>query len=539
MIKKAKSFLANHPRMRIVAILGGAICIFSVAMHVVNHKQVHKKPHTPASFAATQKVDLKNKLPKSFDHKKMLTKLSKQKDADIRNSKISHGATMIPGGWFNTHTDSIVTNAKNKDGKTITKSPAKTIAKNNTATTGQNKNQALAKKTNGVIKDTNKKVMSPDEFVKAMKAQEANIHPVAAHNYASYNNSRANNSHNNSHNNSYNNNRNLRDFSQKRLEEDNQRPLTQKQRMREQNKKQEINRVAGGLKAELDSATQNSENTPTPSFEDINQSAYVNTAKEAAQAKAAAKKAKDSQILIKAGTIYYAVTTNMVSSDQSNTPVLAQMINGPYRGAKLIGNFNTEGEKLVMQFNTMVMKSRKRSFSIGGAYAIDTKDGQLAVQTAVNHHYLKRYGALLASSFLKGLGEAVTPVNGISGSSTNLYCNDGGTVTTINGISMCVKNTHIYNPSQTTGYNGNNPNSVTGKVIALRGAGEIGNKLSDNVGQVFNTPITVTVAQGTLVGILFTHDTVIPAIDNGGAQDDPDYASSNNQGTLDFLKDND
>ena len=556
MINKAKSFLSNHPRMRIVVIIVGAISIFSVAMHVLNHKQENAKPKTPDSIVNTPQVNLKNKLPKTFDHKKELTRLSKQKDAQIRAAKISRGQSIIPKDWFSKNTDSIVTLPKNKDNNkkpTENNTPKATAEKKQNQK--QNQNQALANQTTQVVNNTDKKVMSPEEFVKAMKAQEANIHPVAAHNYAAdnnsrSNNSRSNNSNNNSYNNSYNNHHNLRDFSQRRLEGDNQRPLTQEQRMAEQNKKQEINRVAGGLKAELDSATQNSEENPTPSFEEINQSAYVNTAKEAAKAKAAAKKAKDSEILIKAGTIYYATTTNMVSSDQSNTPVLAQMISGPYRGAKLIGSFNTEGEKLVMQFNTMVMKNRKRSFGIGGAYAIDTKDGQLAVQTAVNHHYLKRYGSLLAASFLQGLGEAVTPVNGIIGSDTQVVCDDGYTpvnnTSSDGGSAYCICTStdnnacphgRSYPGNVFTGYNGNNPNSVTGKVIALRGLGQVGTNLADNVKQVFNTPITVTVAQGTLVGVLFTQDTVIPA--KNIVQDDPDYASSNNQSGLDFLKDND
>ena len=97
----------------------------------------------------------------------------------------------------------------------------------------------------------------------------------------------------------------------------------------------------------------------------------------------------------------------MVSSDQANTPVLAKMVTGPFRGANLIGGFNKEGDRLVMRFNTMVTKDRNKSFDIGTVYAIDTKNGQTAVQTGVDHHYLLRYGSLLAGDFLKGMGDAV------------------------------------------------------------------------------------------------------------------------------------
>ena len=193
---------------------------------------------------------------------------------------------------------------------------------------------------------------------------------------------------------------------------------------------------------------------------------------------------------------------------------MAQLITGPYKGSKLLGGFYTEKDKLLIRFNTMVMKSRANSFSLGKAYAIDTKDGQTAVETDVNHHYLLRYGSLFAAAFLEGIGNAYTP--------TPNYC--------------------VPDPTVPGGWNCNgggnvvNPNSVNTKVALMRGAGQIGQTLGQHIGKYFDTPPTVTVSQGTLVGILFMNDVTIPQIKT--AQLDPDYTPSSGA-DLSFLSDDD
>ena len=70
MIKKVKLFLSNHPRMRIVVILFGAIGIFSVAMNVMKYKEETVEPEAPASSIETQGVPLDNQLGKNISNSK-------------------------------------------------------------------------------------------------------------------------------------------------------------------------------------------------------------------------------------------------------------------------------------------------------------------------------------------------------------------------------------------------------------------------------------------------------------------------------------
>lgn len=140
------------------------------------------------------------------------------------------------------------------------------------------------------------------------------------------------------------------------------------------------------------------------------------TAAPAAQAAPARK----GPSLIRAGTIVPAVLLSSLDSDNPG-PVLAQIVSGPLAGTRVIGQFQSSDNKLVLTFHTLSSPT-VGSYSIT-AYAIDDKQ-QVGMATDVNSHAFKRYSLLLASSLLAGYGEAVgrsntTVVTGPFGSTTS------------------------------------------------------------------------------------------------------------------------
>lgn len=186
-------------------------------------------------------------------------------------------------------------------------------------------------------------------------------------------------------------------------------------------------------------------------------------------------------VAIKAGSIQFAVIDTALDSDQPGTPVLATIVMGPYKGAKLLGGFTTATDALVVQFNLMSIPSLSSSIGIN-AYAIDGKTANNAIATNVNNHYLLRYGMLFASAFLQGFGSAYQ---------NSSYCPPGTAQCTI---------------MSTNGNNAPPPADVTTKNAEYQGLGQVGETLGQVAASQFNTPPTITVAQGTGIGVLFMSD---------------------------------
>ncbi|NCX93728.1 MAG: hypothetical protein EBX40_03520 [Gammaproteobacteria bacterium] len=178
-------------------------------------------------------------------------------------------------------------------------------------------------------------------------------------------------------------------------------------------------------------------------------------------------------VQIKAGTILFAVLDTELNSDQDKTPVLATIVTGRYRGTKLLGTFERQDEKLVLHFTTMSIPDRDSSIGVN-AYAIDAKTAQNALASGVDHHYLLRYGSIFAAGFLQGFGNAYSQVNN--------YGDGAGLI-------------NVY-PSV----------APTTKSAIYQGFGQVGTTLSSVMGNVFNRPPTVTLKQGTGMGILFMAD---------------------------------
>jgi intracellular multiplication protein IcmE len=190
-------------------------------------------------------------------------------------------------------------------------------------------------------------------------------------------------------------------------------------------------------------------------------------------------------VIIKAGSILFAVLDTALDSDQPGTPVMATIVTGPYKGTRLLGAFQAEQNALVVQFSNMSMPTMNKTIGIN-AYALDQNTANNAIATSVDHHYLLRYGMLFASAFMQGFGNAYQNYN---------YTCPPGTA-----------NCTLINSNGT-------PNTqATTKTAAYQGLGQVGTTLSQVAAQQFNTPTTIKVDQGTgRIGVLFMNDVALPA----------------------------
>ncbi len=178
--------------------------------------------------------------------------------------------------------------------------------------------------------------------------------------------------------------------------------------------------------------------------------------------------------LVKAGTIAYAVLQTTVDSDYPDTPIMATIVQGPLKGAKLLGKLAlaTGKDKLSINF-TQIDKDDWITTKNVSAFAIDPDTARTVMASNVDYHYLKRYGAIMATSFLSGYSSAIT---------------QAGTSTT--GI---------------FGTSSEHPQLSPGNKIAV-GLGQIGQNLTSIVQPYVNMPVTVKVNSGVGLGILFVSD---------------------------------
>ncbi|MCD6045238.1 MAG: IcmE (DotG) [Gammaproteobacteria bacterium] len=186
-------------------------------------------------------------------------------------------------------------------------------------------------------------------------------------------------------------------------------------------------------------------------------------------------------VLIKAGDIQFAVLNTEINSDEPG-PVMATVVLGPYKGAKLLGELsNTKNlpgsngaEAVVVRFTIMSFAGLERSLPIS-AVAIDPNTARTALASDVDHHYLMRYGSLFASSFLQGYGNAA-----LQAGSSVTQNEDGGTFTTY-------------------------PDADPRREVAS-GFGTLGQNWGQQLGETFNRQNTITVNAGIGLGILFLTD---------------------------------
>jgi intracellular multiplication protein IcmE len=108
-------------------------------------------------------------------------------------------------------------------------------------------------------------------------------------------------------------------------------------------------------------------------------------------------------ILIPAGEINYAQLLIEANSDIPG-PIMAQLVSGPLKGARLIGSFSTAQEHLVLNFNSIVIDGLNQPIQ---AVAIDPNTTLPGVATEVDKRYFSRVLLPAAARFLEGVGSAI------------------------------------------------------------------------------------------------------------------------------------
>ena len=187
-----------------------------------------------------------------------------------------------------------------------------------------------------------------------------------------------------------------------------------------------------------------------------------------------------SQSPVKIGDLFYATMDTTVNTDVPG-PVMATIDEGPAKNARVIGAFTRSHDVLSLKFTQLVLADGTH-YGITG-YAVDPQTSQTAVASAVDHHYLSRWGGLIAAAFIQGYGQAIA--------------NSGATVTTSVGP----------NGTTTTQTNGNYTTKQATEIAGGVAAGQLMNAAQQN----FNRPPTVTLVVGSGLGVLITEV-------HGGAQ---------------------
>lgn len=175
---------------------------------------------------------------------------------------------------------------------------------------------------------------------------------------------------------------------------------------------------------------------------------------------------------LKPGDLLYAIVDVGVNSDVPSA-VLATVTSGTYRNARLMGGFQRHDERLVLAFNRAVLPSGE-TIQLE-AYAVDPSTSEASVASSVDTHFFSRWGGLIASAFLEGLGSAKR----YSGAQSTIYGNSNGEST-----DQMVWNTY----------------SVEDQ--AWIAAGKVGEKAGKIFEKGFDRPPTVRLESGTPVGVL-------------------------------------
>ncbi|HBI21224.1 MAG TPA: type IV secretion protein IcmE [Legionella sp.] len=186
--------------------------------------------------------------------------------------------------------------------------------------------------------------------------------------------------------------------------------------------------------------------------------------------------------VIKTGDILFAVIDTSVNTDEPG-PILATIVSGRLKGSKLIGSFNlpSNASQMIVSFNTLSIPGVDKTVSIS-AYAIDPNTARTALSSQTDHHYLSRYGALFASTFMEGFGNSIQSAN-----TTITIGGTGGT-------------------TDTTVQNNVSSSLLENAVIGLATVGKAWGQVA---AQNMSRPTTVELFAGTGVGVLFTQTVTI------------------------------
>lgn len=211
----------------------------------------------------------------------------------------------------------------------------------------------------------------------------------------------------------------------------------------------------------------------------VTKAAYTASAQSAATPNDGAANTQNNQsqevqkalMIVPAGTIAYVQLLNALNSDV-NGPVLAQVLSGPFAGGRAIGKVEVKtgpSDYMVLTFNRIVKDTV--SYGINGI-AMDEKTTLAGHATDVDHHYFTRIILPAAAKFIEGYGSAAAQT-----ATTTTQTSGGGQATS----------QPLPSPRQTI----------------FKGIEEASKKASDVISKDADRPVTVKVAKGTTMGLLF------------------------------------
>jgi len=131
-----------------------------------------------------------------------------------------------------------------------------------------------------------------------------------------------------------------------------------------------------------------------------------------------------------AGTIVYSRMVGRVNSDTPG-PVVAEVLQGAFSGARLLGSFQFSEEGVIISFSSMTVPYRdadgqeRTEVMPIKAVAVDTSHLGTAMATDIDRHLFEKVGTAFAMAFMQGLGQAVSQ----SGSTAVVNPYGGATIT--------------------------------------------------------------------------------------------------------------
>ena len=181
-------------------------------------------------------------------------------------------------------------------------------------------------------------------------------------------------------------------------------------------------------------------------------------------------------VVIPAGKIVYGQMLLQANSDIP-TSVLAQMVSGPLKGWKLLGEFEIieDFEKLAITFNLAVNEAGEQ-YNVD-AIMLNPDDGLAALSTDVNHRYFRRIVFPAAAAFVEGFSTALAET--------------GRTTVTVDGGAAVEAEEEADDEQQ----------------VAL-GVEEAARELGEVLDDMADTPIQIVIAAGTPIGIFFLENVV-------------------------------
>ena len=126
--------------------------------------------------------------------------------------------------------------------------------------------------------------------------------------------------------------------------------------------------------------------------------------------------------LIAAGTAHYAVLDLAVDSRHA-APVVATLLSGPLRGARLVGSFEHHGDAMLLRFGRLA--TRTGDMVAVEAWAVSPDCGCYGIAGTVDHHWFARVALPAAAAFAGGFlrastrPETVLVINGTTVTSTS------------------------------------------------------------------------------------------------------------------------